>query len=416
MSAHPIDFGNLSLQEADMARRRGQRLGHLYHTERWWFLQFYDHTKSRTVESGPNKGKEVPDRPTVRIGAYKGPGALTEKQAQRLAWDLHLSKIDRRVLAPMSMQTVAEFVEARFEPDVVYSLKKSGQEHYAYVLDKHVLPALGAMQLGEVTPVDVQRLLKSKLDAGLSVQTALHVKNAISAIFRHAKAMQAHRGDLPTEGVRLPPLRAAERQALTWDQAKIVAGFMGGKKTRADLEALVIVLAVTGLRIGEATGLRWRWVNLEDHPVVVDGELIPAYTIAVREAFVRGEVVTLKTKASRRNIPMSAEVWVQLSRVLQVSQFTGPAHPVWANREGKHRDRHALGFRYLKPAAKKAGVPWVSWHTFRHTSATLADQAGMSVTERQRVLGHAASAITMHYTHVEIEQVRSKMEGIGKPN
>jgi integrase len=56
----------------------------------------------------------------------------------------------------------------------------------------------------------------------------------------------------------------------------------------------------------------------------------------------------------------------------------------------------------------------VTWHVFRHTHATLADQAGMSVAERQRVLGHSAESMTLHYTHADLEQVRGRMEQIGK--
>jgi integrase len=50
----------------------------------------------------------------------------------------------------------------------------------------------------------------------------------------------------------------------------------------------------------------------------------------------------------------------------------------------------------------------------RYTNSTLADQAGLSVAERQRILGHSSSAMTMRYTHAELETMRERMEKIGK--
>ncbi len=63
----------------------------------------------------------------------------------------------------------------------------------------YVLPALGHIALRDVRPQDVQDLVRSVIARGRKVQSALHVKNCVSAIFRHAKSCQAYSGDLPTE-------------------------------------------------------------------------------------------------------------------------------------------------------------------------------------------------------------------------
>jgi integrase len=54
----------------------------------------------------------------------------------------------------------------------------------------------------------------------------------------------------------------------------------------------------------------------------------------------------------------------------------------------------------------------VTWHSFRHTNATLADQAGLTDTERQRVLGHASDRMTRHYSHADLERVRAKLNEV----
>jgi integrase len=404
----PSDLIAILFQQAEqkIARRRGQRTGYIYERGPWWFLQY------REYEEG-----KPPRKVTKRIGVANGPGKITRKQAERLAWEEYLAKVDVFNTRPQSSKTISEFVRERFEPDVVWYLKPSGKAHYDYVLSKHVLPILGNFRMRDLLPQHVQSLLRAKLESGLSVQTAIHIRNAISAVFRHAKRMQAFSGDLPTEAVRLPELQPAERHALSWEQVKLVSEHMG----RPDLEALVIVLALTGLRIGEALGLKWKRVNLEELSVIMDGESLPGYTLAVRENYVvvpkkhRGSNLygTVKTKKSSRKIALSSEVWYQLTRVNMASKFTGPDDPVFAAANGNPLDRHNISNRNLKVAGKKANVPWVSWHALRHTNSTLADQAGISVAVRQRILGHAAAEMTLGYTHTELALVRADMEKIG---
>jgi integrase len=315
----------------------------------------------------------------------------------------------------------------------VWSLKPSGKAHYAYMLKNHVLPALGEFLMRDVGPQHIYNLVRAKLDSGLSVQTVTHIRNTLSAIFRHAKRMRAYGGDLPTDGVRLPALQAAEKRALTWPQVQAVAAAIGhidpkplanrghrrwkpehAEAWNRQLSALVLILAITGMRIGEAMGLRWKRVNLTGEPVIIDGELVPAYTLAVRENYVRGVYGTLKSKMSRRNIPLTTEAWYQFSRLQAAATSAEPDAPVFVSSVGTPLDQHNIAKRFLKPAAKRAGVPWASWHVLRHTAATLADQAGLSVSERQRTFGHASAEMQLHYTHAELERVRSGLELIGK--
>ena len=68
--------------------------------------------------------------------------------------------------------------------------------------------------------------------------------------------------------------------------------------------------------------------------------------------------------------------------------------------------------RVIKPAAKKLGMPWLGWHVFRHTHATLADRVGMAAVDRQAQLGHADYRMTMLYTHEDLERRRTSIQAI----
>jgi hypothetical protein len=55
----------------------------------------------------------------------------------------------------------------------------------------------------------------------------------------------------------------------------------------------------------------------------------------------------------------------------------------------------------LKPAARRAGVPWAGFHTFRHTCATLLFRHGLNAKQVQTWLGHHSPAFTLSvYVHL----------------
>jgi integrase len=67
--------------------------------------------------------------------------------------------------------------------------------------------------------------------------------------------------------------------------------------------------------------------------------------------------------------------------------------------------------RYLKPAAEEAGIPWVGFHTFRHTCASLLFDEGRNIRQVQRWLGHHAPSFTLDtYVHLLDEGVGEALD------
>jgi integrase len=402
-------------ERAEMARRRGQRKGHLFEKSGCWMLRYRVDTPEMDVATGRPKR----DRITVFVAYAKGPQAVGKREAQRIAWEEYLSKLDVMATRPSSMRTLREFIEQRFEPDVIVNCKRNGQLYYRTTL-KHILPAIGHLPMREISAAHIQNLVNQKLAVGLT-KTVEHIRTCMSAVLNHAKAMQWFAGELPTEAVRIGELpKKKQRRALTWEQVCAIA-----KLLPQPASTLVPFLALTGLRISEAMGLRWKWVNLTGEPKIVDAELIPPFCIAVREQFNRGRYQSTKTEASEGNIPIQEWFVPELVKLFAASKWQGPEDPVFASSVGTPMDEHNVAKRQLKQAAALAGlgtpaVPgakgvkrkeaksWVSWHCFRHTNATLADQLGVTVTERQKILRHATARMTMHYTHADLERMRER--------
>jgi integrase len=409
----------LSPLTSDLARKRGRQKGYLRQEGPSWIGYWWEEIRlpsraldwrrasraicatSRTNESGR----------TIKI---------TKHEAQRIFQETILDRLEVRSLNPQSIATLKEFVEQKYRPTIILKRRKT-QEHLRNMLDNHILPELGGKQLRDFRPDDIENLVLRKFGAGKSSQTVWHIRKTLAAIFKRDKRIGWYQGELPTDGIEMPALKHRERIALTRDQTIDLL-----ERLPIIDRAMVLVLALTGLRIGELCGLRWFRVNLTEVPATMEGEVLAPLSIAVRESFIRvsgkslgedqrgGQYQDVKTTKSRRNIPLVA-LATQILRDLKTSgKFTGPKDPVFAAGNGKPIDAHNELARKLKPALIELGIPRVSWHDLRHRSATFADQAWLTATERQRILGHSAASMTDHYTHAEMERVRAPMETMSK--
>ena len=163
------------------------------------------------------------------------------------------------------------------------------------------------------------------------------------------------------------------------------------------LYALWHTLAMTGLRRGEALGLRWEDVDLE------------AGRLCVRRAHVPSgrEVVVSepKTARGRRVVALDPETVTvlkgQAARQLQEQRDAGWTETglVFTNEEGQALHPWVTS-RCFRKAVKEAMLPAIRLHDLRHTHATLALQAGIHPKVVSERLGHATVSITLDtYSH-----------------
>jgi integrase len=160
---------------------------------------------------------------------------------------------------------------------------------------------------------------------------------------------------------------------------------------RPDHRLMFRFLAVTGLRWSELIALRW--VDLR-----LDGS---EPHVRIRRAIVRGRLKPPKSKHGRRYVPLDAGIVFELRRRRAEAERAGDEDLVFAARNGAPLHRENVSRRILKPGAEEAGVGWVSFHTFRHTCASLLFARGKNAVQVQRWLGHHAASFTLDiYTHL----------------
>ncbi len=120
----------------------------------------------------------------------------------------------------------------------------------------------------------------------------------------------------------------------------------------------------------------------------------------VREQVYEGKRKKLKSRHGRRDLPLSAGMAARLLGYRRDS-YRGERTPVFGTVMGTELSRPNVAGRVLKPAAEAVGLGWVSFHTFRHTCASLLFDGGKNVKQVQEWLGHADPGFTLRtYVHL----------------
>jgi len=298
-------------------------------------------------------------------------------------------------------------------------VSKRTRDAYEQALERHVIPYFGAKKVSDITAPDVRGLVAVLADGGLKPASILKTIAPLKAMFSQA-VEDGMLGINPCQNVRVnaqvdddpddpegdEPVRIPTREQL--------AVFL--KNVSDPMRILFELLAVTGLRISECLGLDWQHVTVEGKP----GEL----QLRVRQQFYRGDLTRrLKTKAARRAVPLSPTIarrlWAErqrreaaLAREYQ-EQGASPADariraraaidvsPVFTTTTGTRWLDGNLRRRVLAPARKKAGVPWLGFHGFRHLCASELIASGRDVVQVAAWLGHKDPNVTLRvYGHL----------------
>jgi integrase len=313
------------------------------------------------------------------------------------------------VAGPQS-PTFAEFIHDSFEPSYLRNMRAGGRKNYCYLLKRHILPKLGGSRLSEITFDQIQRLVQGLLEAGYAVQSARHVRLVITCVFKHATRTGHFTGPLPCLGVRLPVLvRTRERRALTVEQASAVL-----KEFKSPYREMALVSMTTSMNLAEICGLKWRCVNLSSESIIWDGEAIPPHSLAVRESYYEGEFGPPKTASRRRFVPLPEVAVAALQLLKNVTRFSAPDHVVFATRNGTPKLASNLRHAIIKPVGKRLGMPWLNWHAFRYTFATIGEQLNISLADRQAGMGHGSVWMTQEYTVSNLERLRVGAEMIAR--
>ena len=294
-----------------------------------------------------------------------------------------------RVSMPFS-----KFVATEWKTNATLRLRKSSMGIYSFNLDNHILPAFGEIPIRDLSRAHIESCLSGLQRKGYAVSTLRSVRATFSTVLEAAVGPR-YISDNPAHRIRIREADS-KREPRFYRPAEIRRLL---EKLEDPCRAVVSIAVLTGLRIGEILALRWKRVDLL-------GE-----TLEVAETYSSGEFGPPKTRSSRRVIPMSAS----LMGIFKQLRPAGcePESLVFATWKGTPLNAKNLYNRQLAPACDAIELPRVSWHSFRHTHATLLHDAGESLKTAQALLGHSDLETTLGvYTHAVPDSQKRAVERV----
>lgn len=291
--------------------------------------------------------------------------------------------------------TVSQYLSRWLETSVKPSVRPSTYQSYEMHVRVHLSPALGRTRLSHLTPHHVQDMMNRLLETGRSPMTVLHIR----ATLRKALGQAVKWGMIQRNVATLVDPPKASRyhvEALSPEDAgKILAAVKGHR-----LEALFTVALAVGLRQGEALGVRWEDLDLENAQLRVQQ--------ALQRVNGTLQLVEPKSARSRRTIPLPGVAVASLRghRALQHRERLAAGDSwtdsglVFTTESGSPLDGPTVT-RVLQRLLQAACLPRHRFHDLRHDCATLLLAQGVSMRVVMETLGHSQISLTANtYSHV----------------
>jgi integrase len=322
-----------------------------------------------------------------RLVSRRGPsGAAAERELKKALAERTAPA--RTSLGPTTrIRDVAERWYRDVQADVDADEKSPNTARlYRHYLDRHVLPGVGALRLGEAT---VARL--DDFVSAVGTRSGSGAAKACRSVLSGVMGYAARYGAIPTNPVRdigrvrgtRHPVKA--RSLTIGECARWLAQLEADRAAvRRDLPDLTRWFLATGVRIGEPIAVDWNAIDMDRATVEIDYKILRvkgAGLLRVRRT---------KSDAGHRTLPLPLFAMRMLER--RRVGTTGD-RPLFPGAVGGWRDPSNLS-RELREARGSGEFAWVTSHVFRKTCATLLDEGDLSARQIADQLGHAKVSMT----------------------
>ena len=289
------------------------------------------------------------------------------------------------------------------------SAKHRTIERYSEIINNHLIPSVGDIELQELTPIILQKYISELLKCGNKRTGAGLSSSAVNSIITviqnslHTAYNLRYINDMVGDKLKRP--KAVERQIECFsvaEQKQIEQAVRAGGKPYM---LGVLICLYTGLRIGELLALEWSDIDFSNGTLMVDKTC--HYGVNLNGQF--GRIVdTPKTETSIRLIPLPK----QLIPLMKEHKKIPSKLVISKNGEGISNRTYQRNFESL---LKSLNLKHRGFHALRHTFATRALECGIDVKTLSELLGHKSPAVTLKkYAHTFLIHKKEMMNRLGK--
>jgi integrase len=377
-----------------MAKRRDNGQGQIIKKGSSWFLRYWDNF---LVDGGIVRKQKC-----VKLADY-GDRYRCERDLKDLVTE-KMGNVQASAKCPHSSESFTAYVEDKYLPYVLRSMKPSTYAGYKTYWERYIKPRVGNHALRDFTTAIVSQILEQVAATHeLNSDTVGKIRSVLSGIFTYA----IRKGHFPARSVLDNPASRAMIPETASEPTRTVAA------TREDVQGLlaaltglpleraaVAIVALTGVRPGEARGLRWEeWDRAQQH-------------IAIRRAVWHTVVGTPKTKQSERYVTVTDELREILLDLWKCQEMPLSGY-ILAGEKGQPVNLDNMAKRIIAPAVGK----WQGWYSLRRFLGTQVRMHADSETSA-KALGNSRAVADKHYIKPETvlpdvrEAVKNALTGL----
>lgn len=277
--------------------------------------------------------------------------------------------------------------------------KPSTESKYRYLIEKHIIPALGSIRVIDITEKTLNEFLLEKLNCGglkagdsLSpayVRTMMVILNSAMRL-AHEEGMQKQiKAKIVFPSVYKKPIIISVREQKVLEEYIINHPTMIGT-------GILLALRM-GLRVGEICALTWNDIDFEN-------KVLHVHATVVRDSVHKSlRIDKPKTESSDRYVPLSDIV----ENVLLHCRDKSQGYIMSGNND--FMQPNSFEYRYHR-LLKEANINDIRFHALRHTFATRCIEAGVDDKSLSELLGHSNVNITLNtYVHSSISLKKKQM-------
>jgi integrase len=323
------------------------------------------------------------------VGATKD---LPTKALARRVADRMIEHVNQPNYMPGKMATVQEFSEV-YRANVCPTFKPSSCESARSLCRIYIEPVLGRYRLDQVKGEVPQLLVNDLRRRGLSRKTILNALSTLASMLGAARDWNYLSPGLDWRKLRLPAeeLEKPQRFFTPEESQRMIDA------APEPWDICFAFMAYLGVRTSEAVGIAW------DHLDLNGGVLL------VRQSNWRGKLLTVKSKASVRDLPVPP-VLVDMLKEYHLRWRPNAFGLLFANAKGQPITSCYVRRDILHTIRERLGIPRGAFHAFRHGLGTALMQAGANARVVQQQLGHADLRMLARYAHVVPQDQRAAVE------
>jgi len=312
--------------------------------------------------------------------------ANVETELQRGAW------IDPRLGQVTLREYATGWLDLRPAP-----LRQRTRENYEGILERHIFPTLGSVELGKITPSLIRHWHGRLTGAAATRAKTYRLLRSILATAVDDELLARNPCHIDGAGVE----RAAERPSASIEQVCALADVVEPR-----YRALVLTAGLGGLRLGELLGLRRRHVNVLHRELVVEQQ---------EQELASGRLVLgpPKTDAGIRRLTLPDELVEELEDHLAAFCDAEPDARVFTGPRGGPLRRKVWQGHWNAARAQVELPAGFRFHDLRHTANTLTAATSASTRELMARMGHRSSAAALRYQHATRQRDQAIADELG---